>query len=237
MTPIPAAEFRDRVIVALDTRTGPDALALADRISAEARFCKIGIGHLGWDAVQLARTLRQRGFRVFLDLKLFDIGSVVARAVSGIIERAEPDFLTVHGDPQVVAAAVRAREGANTRILAVTLLTSLSSFDLEEMMIRPGKLTDIVRERGRRALEAGADGLIAAPTDIPALRTLRTCRDRLIVSPGIRINCEPHDDQSRTASPQSAFRAGANFIVIGRPIISAADPCAAIREILSCCAE
>ncbi len=224
-----------RLIVALDTRTREEALSLSDRLSPETPFFKVGIGHLGWDAVGLGRELRRRRRRVFLDLKLFDIESTVARAVATIVERAEPDLLTVHGDPRVVAAARRAREGSRTRILAVTLLTSLAPQDLEAMMLQPGTLTDVVRERGRRALEAGADGLIAAPPDIRTLRGLPACRGRLIVTPGIRTPDEPTGDQIRTASPQYAIRSGADFIVVGRPILRAKDPVEAARAIVASC--
>ena len=235
VNPSAPVDPRDRLIVALDTPTANAALVLAERISGEARFFKVGIGHLGWNAVGVGSELRRRGYRLFLDLKLFDIQSVVERAVAGVIERAEPDLLTVHGDPHVVAAARRSRDGAATRILAVTVLTSLDRRDLDRMMIEPGQVQDVIRERGRRALEAGADGLIAAPPDIPALRSLPDCADRLIVTPGIRLAPEPADDQARTASAREAIRAGADYIVVGRPILNATDPVQAARSILASC--
>ncbi len=230
-----ARDPRQRLIVALDTRTSDDAYALVERIGEDARFFKVGIGHLGWDAVSMGRELRRRGFRVFLDLKLFDIQSSVARAVSGIIERAEPDLLTVHGDPGIVAAARKSREGASTRILAVTVLTSLTRQDLDQMLVAPGAMSEIVRKRGQRALEAGADGLVAAPPDIRLLRTLSACQNRLIVSPGIRLRSEPMDDQARTATASEAIRSGADHIVVGRPILNASDPVQVVRNILDSC--
>ncbi len=226
---------RDRLIVALDTPDANSAFELTERLRHDVRFFKIGIGHLGSDPVGMGRELRRRGFRVFLDLKLFDIDSTVRRAVAGVIDRAEPDLITVHGDPRVVAAARQAREGAATRILAITVLTSLTHRDLHKMMIRPGEMNDIVRARARRALDAGADGLIAAPTDIATLRSLAACANRLIVSPGIRMPDDPADEQARTASAQEAFRAGADYVVVGRPILRATDPQQAARRLLASC--
>ena len=225
----------DRLIVALDTPDANTAFDLAERLRDDVRFFKIGVGHLGSDPVSMGRELRRRDFRVFLDLKLFDIDSTVRRAIAGVIDRAEPDFITVHGDPRVVAAARQAREGAATRILAITVLTSLTNQDLHQMMMQPGGMNEIVQTRARRALDAGADGLIAAPTDIAALRSLPSCATQLIVSPGIRMPDAPPDDQARTASALEAFRAGADHVVVGRPILCAPNPRQAARRLLASC--
>ena len=141
----------ERLIVALDVADAVTGLALADRIGEACGFYKIGLGMLTGGGLALARELKvERGKRVFLDMKLFDIGATVETAVRGIA-RFEPDFLTVHGDPQVVQAA---REGAGTsgvKILAVTVLTSLDRGDLDDCLYREGTVAEIVAERARRA--------------------------------------------------------------------------------------
>ena len=146
----------DRLIIALDL---PDAIAageLVDRLGDAVGFYKIGLGLLTGGGLGLACELKDRGKRVFLDLKLYDIGATVEKAIAGLAQ-FDLDFLTVHGDPQVVRAAVAGRGDAATRILAVTILTSLDRGDLDAMLIRPGAIGDLTVERARRALAAGAD--------------------------------------------------------------------------------
>ncbi|HET7410755.1 MAG TPA: orotidine-5'-phosphate decarboxylase, partial [Paracoccaceae bacterium] len=167
-----------------------------------------------------------------LDLKLFDIGATVEAAVRGLAPLGI-DFLTVHGDPQVVAAAVRGRGEAPLRILAVTILTSLDRADLDRMLLAPGDTVDLTVERARRALEAGADGVIASPQEAAAIRALPGAAGRLIVTPGVRPAGSAAGDQKRIATPAEALRAGADHIVIGRPVHAAPDPAAAAREILA----
>jgi orotidine-5'-phosphate decarboxylase len=174
--------------------------------------------------------LKNRGKRVFLDMKLFDIGNTVEAAVRGLA-RFDLDFLTVHGDPHVVRAAVRGRGDAATRILAVTVLTSLDRADLDAGMIVAGDPADIVVERARRALDAGADGVIASPKEAAAIRALPSAAGRLIVTPGVRPTGAAADDQKRIATPAEAIRAGADHVVVGRPITGAADPAAAARAV------
>jgi len=228
-----SAPPQDRLVVALDGGDGEEALERARQLAGLAGYGKIGIGHLPWNPIRMAHRIRALGLGVFLDMKLFDIGSTVHRAVSAIIEQAEPDLLTVHGDPHVVEAARRAAEGAATRVLAVTLLTSLGEPELERMMIRSGRLADIVVERGRRALAAGADGLVAAPPDVARLRALPQCRNRLLATPGVRLAPVQDDDQARVSSPSEALRQGADLLVVGRPIVGAADPADAARRFLA----
>ena len=146
----------DRLIVALDVPDALAGLALAERIGDACSFYKIGLGMLSGGGLALANELKdEHGKRVFLDLKLFDIGATVEAAVRGLA-RFGMDFLTVHGDPNVVAAAKQA--AGEMRILAVTVLTSLEEADLAAMQIRPGTVAEIVTERAARALAAGADG-------------------------------------------------------------------------------
>jgi orotidine-5'-phosphate decarboxylase len=206
-------------------------LALADRLGDAVGFYKIGLGMLTGGGLALANELKhERGCRVFLDLKLFDIGATIEAAVRGVAQHG-PDFLTVHGDPQVVRAAAGAKGGM--KILAVTVLTSLDRADLDANLIRPGDLAEIALERAARALEAGADGVIASPQEAAAIRALPQAAGRLIVTPGVRPAGSAPGDQKRTATPAEALRAGADHIVIGRPIWAAPDPAAAARAVLA----
>jgi orotidine-5'-phosphate decarboxylase len=181
----------------------------------------------------LARELKdERGKRVFLDLKLFDIGATVEAAVRGLA-RFGLDFLTVHGDPQVVRAAVQGAAGSSLRILAVTVLTSLDRADLDENLIRPGDLSGIAVERAARAFSAGAGGVVASPREAAAIRALPEAAGRLIVTPGVRPDGSAQGDQKRVATPAEAIRSGADHIVVGRPVWAAPDPRAAAQAILS----
>lgn len=222
----------DRLIVALDLPDETAGLAMVDRLGDEIGFYKIGLGMLATGGLGLATALRRRGKRVFLDLKLFDIPATVSRAVTGLA-RLEPDLLTVHGDPHVVRAALKGRGAAPTRILGVTLLTSLDRADLDAAMIVPGALADLAVERARRVLDAGADGVIASPLEAPRIRALPEAAGRLIVTPGVRPEGSAADDQKRIATPLAALRAGADHIVVGRPIVAADDPAAAAHAILA----
>jgi orotidine-5'-phosphate decarboxylase len=165
------------------------------------------------------------------DLKLFDISATVEAAVRNLDDLA-PDFLTVHGDPHVVRAAVAGRAGP-TRILAVTILTSLDRADLDAALIRDGALDELVLERAVRAFAAGADGVIASPREAARLRALPEARGKLIVTPGIRPAGTAANDQKRTATPAEAFAAGADHIVVARPVIAAPDPRAAARAVFA----
>ncbi|HBG99711.1 MAG TPA: orotidine-5'-phosphate decarboxylase [Rhodobacteraceae bacterium] len=221
----------DRLIVALDVPDAVTGLALADRLGEAVSFYKIGLGMLTGGGLALARELKdERGKRVFLDMKLFDIGATVEAAVRGLA-RFDLDFLTVHGDPHVVRAASEGAAGSDLRILAVTVLTSLDRADLDAAMIRPGTMAEIVAERAARALDAGADGLIASPQEAAVLRALPQAAGKLIVTPGVRPAGAGSHDQKRIATPAEAIAAGADHIVVGRPIWQAPDPGAAARAI------
>jgi orotidine-5'-phosphate decarboxylase len=222
----------DRVIIGLDLPDARAARAMAGRLGDAASFYKIGLGLLASGGLDLARELKAGGKRVFLDLKLFDIGATVEAAVRGLTA-AEPDFLTVHGDPYVVRAAVAGRGTRRSRILAVTVLTSLDRADLDAALIRPGAVEDLVVERARAAFDAGADGVIASPREAAAICALPQARDRLIVTPGIRPAGAAPDDQKRIATPAAALRSGADHIVVARPVIAAPDPRAALLAILA----
>ncbi len=222
----------DRLIVALDV---PDALAgleLARQIGDTVGFYKIGLGMLTGGGLALAQELKQdHGKRIFLDLKLFDIGATIEAAVRGL-SRFDLDFLTVHGDPYVVRAA---KEGAGTsglKILAVTILTSLDRDDLDSALLRDGDLSELVRQRAINAFEAGADGVIASPQEAALIRSQRQSEGRLIVTPGVRPQGSDRGDQKRVATPSAAVEAGADHIVVGRPVWQSSDPKAAAQAIL-----
>jgi orotidine-5'-phosphate decarboxylase len=214
----------DRLIVALDVPNVVHGLDLVRRIGDAVSFYKIGLGMLTSGGLALANELKgEQGKRVFLDLKLFDIGATVEAAVRGIA-RYDLDFLTVHGDPQVVRAAAEGRAGSRLKVLAVTVLTSLDRADLDANLICAGDIAMITVERALRAFEAGADGVIASPQEAALIRALPQAKGRLIVTPGVRPAGSAAGDQKRTASPAGAIAAGADHIVVGRPVWQAADP-------------
>jgi orotidine-5'-phosphate decarboxylase len=145
----------------------------------------------------------------------------------------EFDFLTVHGDPQIVRAAKEGVAGRSTQIMAVTILTSLDRADLDANLIKPGDIHDITLERAARALEAGADGVIASPQEAAMIRALPQAQGKLIVTPGIRPSGAQSGDQKRIATPAQAIADGVDHIVVGRPIWQSPDPAAAARAILA----
>ena len=223
----------DRLIVALDLPDAVSALALAGRLGEAVSFYKIGLGMLTGGGLALARELKdEHGKRVFLDMKLFDIGATVEAAVRGLA-RFDLDFLTVQGDPHVVRAAMQGAAGSDMKILAVTVLTSLDRGDLDAAMIVPGDVAEIAVERATRAFEAGANGVIASPQEATAIRVLPQAHDRLIVTPGVRPAGAALGDQKRVATPGGAIAAGADHIVVGRPVWQAGDPAAAARAVLA----
>lgn len=223
----------DRLIVALDVANALHGLQLAERIGDAVSFYKIGLGMLTGGGLALANELKQdHGKRIFLDMKFFDIGATVEAAVRGIASY-DFDFLTVHGDPQVVAAAKQGAAGSSLKILAVTILTSNDRADLDANMIVPGDIADIVTTRAARALAAGADGVIASPHEAAMIRALPEATGRLIVTPGVRPLGSAAGDQKRIATPAKAIADGADHIVVGRPVWQADDPAAAARAILA----
>jgi orotidine-5'-phosphate decarboxylase len=222
----------DRLIVALDVPDALSALKLTETLGDAVSFYKIGLGMLTGGGLAVATELKQEhGKRIFLDMKLFDIGATIESAVRGLAQ-FDLDFLTVHGDPHVVRAAKEGAGGKPLKILAVTILTSLDRADLDAGLIRPGDLPDLVAERAGRAFEAGADGVIASPQEAAMIRALPQATGRLIVTPGVRPMGSALGDQKRVATPAQAIANGADHIVVGRPVWAAADPRAAALAIL-----
>jgi len=223
----------DRLIVALDVPNVLEGLALAEKLGPQVDFYKIGLGMLTGGGLALANELKQdHGKRIFLDMKFFDIGATVEAAVRGIAQ-FDLDFLTVHGDPHVVAAAKEGAAGTDLKILAVTILTSLDRDDLDASCIKDGAIPDLVQERAGQAMMAGADGVIASPQEAAMIRNLSEAKDKLIVTPGVRPAGAALGDQKRVTTPAQAIANGADHIVVGRPIWQAADPAQAAADILT----
>ena len=222
----------DRLIVALDVPNLLGGGKIIDILGDSVSFYKIGLGMLTGGGLALANELKDNGYKVFLDMKFFDIGATVEKAVLGI-SQYNFDFLTVHGDPHVVRAAVKGRGDSSTKILAVTILTSLDRNDLDESLIKSGRITDLVTERAKNAFKAGADGIIASPQEAALIRALPESQGKLIITPGVRPNGSKVGDQKRVTTPSEAIKNGADHIVIGRPIWASKDPLSATKEILN----
>jgi orotidine-5'-phosphate decarboxylase len=223
----------DRLIVALDVENAVQGLHLTEKLGAAVNFYKIGLGMLTGGGLALANELKQeQNKRIFLDMKLFDIGATVEKAVKGLAQ-FDLDFLTVQGDPHVVRAAKEGASGKDLKILAVTILTSLDRNDLDEGLIKPGDVAELVVERALKAFEAGADGVIASPQEASLIRALPQAAGRLIVTPGVRPKGAASGDQKRIATPAAAVANGADHIVVGRPIWQSSDPRGAAQAILA----
>ena len=223
----------DRLIVALDVPNLIQGMDLVNRLGDAVGFYKIGLGMLTGGGLALAGELKHdHGKRIFLDLKLHDIGATIEAAVRGLAHY-DLDFLTVNGDPQVIRAAMTGKGASPLKILAVTVLTSLDRADLDANLIKPGDLSAITLERAAKALEAGADGVITSPQEAALIRALPQAKGRLIVTPGVRPLGAEAGDQKRTATPYQAIADGADHVVVGRPVWQAADPRAAALAIVA----
>jgi len=217
----------ERLIVALDLPTPREAQALVDKLAGAARFYKVGLELFSTEGCfELIRWLTARGNRVFADLKLFDIPETVRRATANL-SRSGASFLTVHAHPSVLSAAA-AEKGA-MKILGVTVLTSFDQADLAEMGATK-TLEALVTDRALATAEAGCDGVIASPHEARKLKD-RFGGRLLVVTPGIRPAEASKADQKRTMDVAQAFAAGADYVVVGRPIRDAADPRAAAEGI------
>ena len=222
----------DKLIVALDVPNALAGLKLAQKLDDSVSFYKIGLSMLTGGGLALANELKsEHGKRIFLDMKLFDIGATVENAVRALTQY-DIDFLTVHGDPHVVSAAKEGASKSNTRILAVTILTSLDRNDLDASLIKAGDIQHLVIERAERAFEAGANGVIASPQEANLIRALPSSKGKLIVTPGVRPKGASLNDQKRITTPSEAIRNGADHIVVGRPIWQSKNPRQAAMEII-----
>lgn len=225
---MPAAP-RERLIVALDLSSVEAADAMVKRLGDSVTFYKIGYQLAYAGGLVYARTLADAGKRVFLDLKLHDIGNTVAEGVKSI-SRLGATFLTVHAYPQTMKAAVQARE-RSLQILAVTVLTSYNDRDLAAAGYGAG-VRATAAERARSAAEIGVDGLVCSPEEAAPLRAI-VGAEMLLVTPGIRPAGAEIGDQKRVSTPAAAIAAGADYLVIGRPVIAADDPKRAAEAIIA----
>jgi orotidine-5'-phosphate decarboxylase len=223
-----------RLIVPLDLPSAEEARALVRRIGDAVSFYKVGLELFATDGMALARELKVDGKQVFLDWKLHDIGTTVERAARALAGSG-CDFLTVHGEPQVMEAAVRGCDGSGLQILAVTVLTSLTDADLAEVGYHEDART-LVERRIRQALSAGCRGVVASPHEAELARSIGG-EGFLVVTPGVRPDWSAKNDQARAASPLAALKAGASHIVCGRPITAAQDPRAAALRVAAEMAE
>ena len=217
------------MIVPLDLPSVAEAREMVTALGDSISFYKVGLElFAGGEGMTLARELKAAGKQVFLDWKLHDIGTTVQRSTA-VLAGAGCDFLTVHGEPQVMASAVRGRGASGLKILAVTVLTSLSDEDLHEVGYHETARA-LVERRIHQAIEAGCDGVVASPHEAALARALGG-KDFLVVTPGVRPDWSAKNDQARAATPLDALLAGASHIVCGRPITAANDPEAAARRV------
>ncbi len=219
----------DKLIIALDLPTIEEASAIVAALGGDGVFYKIGYQLLSVGGIDLAARLSAAGKKVFLDFKFHDIGATVERGVKSAC-RLGGDFLTVHAEPDVLKGAVAGRgDDPRLKILGVTVLTSLD----QAALARSGVMTpigDLVLRRAEFAAEAGADGVIASAQEAAAIKA-RFGDALAIVTPGVRPAGASADDQKRIVTPAEAIQAGADFLVVGRPILKASDPAAAARMI------
>ena len=221
---------RERLIVALDVASIAEAEALVARLGETVSFYKIGYQLAFAGGIDFARVLAGAGKRVFLDLKLHDIGNTVARGVEGVA-RLGASFLSVHAYPQTMHAAVDARKGSALRLLAVTVLTSYGDADLAAAGY-DFTVPELVAERAAQARDVGIDGLVCSGEEAAMLRS-NLGAGMILVTPGIRPAGAAAGDQKRVMTPAAAIAGGADYLVVGRPIIAAPDPKAAADAIIA----
>ena len=227
------ARMEDRLIVALDLPSVEAARAIAGRLDGIVSFYKVGLWLIfapGFEA--FLDDLLKSGCNVFLDAKMFDIGETVRRGIERVAERGV-SFVTVHGDGDIIRAAVEGRGGSKLQLLVVPALTSLNERGLRELG-HTGTVADLISERAKFALDCGVDGIIASPQDNPnAIRERLKTERLLVVTPGVRLSGAALDDHKRSGTPAQAIADGADYLVVGRPIVQADDPASMARRIIA----
>jgi orotidine-5'-phosphate decarboxylase len=222
-------DARDRLIIALDLPSVAAASQMVARLGDAIRFYKIGYQLAFVGGLPLAADLIAAGKRVFLDLKLHDIGNTVQKGVESVAQMGAT-FLTVHGFPQTMKAAVEGKRGSSLRILAVTVLTSYDDADLAAAGYDMG-VAELAAARAQQARDTGIDGLVCSPEEAAVLRAVAGT-SMVLVTPGIRPAGAVLGDQKRVMTPARAIAAGADYLVVGRPVLEAADPRKAAEEII-----
>lgn len=218
------------IIVALDLEDAEEALRLVDRIGEAVGFYKVGLELFTAEGPSVVRELTTRGKNVFVDLKMYDIGETVERATARVAALGA-SFLTVHSSPQVIRAAIRGRDGSDLKILAVTVLTSFDDADVADLGYTGRTAASLVEHFVEKGVAAGVDGFISSPLEVARVRAIAG-PGKILVTPGVRSAGASQGDQKRVATPSEAMAAGANYLVIGREITRAADPCLAADRIL-----
>jgi orotidine-5'-phosphate decarboxylase len=218
---VSAAEVKDRLIVALDLPDAGQARELVALLGEGVTFYKIGMELAYGGGLALVEELASQGKQVFIDLKLHDIGNTVEKATAQIAKLGAR-FLTIHAFPQTMAAAKRGAQGSQLKLLGVTVMTSYDDSDLEAAGFRL-TVREMVALQAMHAMKARIDGLILSPQELTAARAL-VGRSMLLVTPGVRPAGSAPGDQKRVATPAEAFKRGADYIVVGRPILQAPDP-------------
>lgn len=230
--PVPA-RMSDRLIVALDLPTIEEARDMAAQLAGVVSFFKLGLWLIfapGFD--RFLAELVDGGRRIFLDAKMFDIGETVRRGIARVAERGV-SFVTVHGDRDIIAAAVDGKGASGLKIFAITALTSLDARGLADLGYR-GTVEEWISERVATVVACGCDGIIAAPQDNPdAMRRRAGAPNLLVATPGVRLPGAGLDDHKRAGTPAQAIGAGADYLVVGRPIVRSADPAATAAQFIA----
>ena len=226
------ARMEDRLIVALDLPSVDAARGIVARLDGIATFYKVGLWLIfapGFEA--FLDDLLSSGCDVFLDAKMFDIGETVKQGVRRAAERGV-SLVTVHGDGDIIRAAVAGKRGSDLKVLAITVLTSTDDAGLRELGIGLS-VEELVRQRVKSCAAWGCDGVIASPGDLPVIRSMPEAEGLLAVTPGVRLAGAGLDDHKRAGTPAQAIADGADYLVVGRPIVQAADPAAMAARIIA----
>jgi orotidine-5'-phosphate decarboxylase len=218
----------DPVIIALDFDTAREANQLVSTLGDAAGFYKVGMELFAAVGMDSVRSLVDEGKQVFLDMKYYDIGETVRRAVA-VAGKSGATYLSIHAVGQVMRAAVEGRGDSRMKLLAVTVLTSLDQQDVKDMG-HECLMSDLIARRVRQAMEAGVEGVVASPLEARSIREIAG-PDAILVTPGVRSAGASKGDQKRVATPAQAMRDGASHLVIGRQVTRAADPVAALAAI------
>lgn len=227
---MPKIEAKERLILALDVPTLAAAERLLDSVESAVSFVKIGLELYTAVGPEIIRRAVKRGKRVFLDLKFLDIEETVRRATTQVAQMGV-EFLTIHANRKALNAALEGRRGSNLKLLAVTVLTNFDSGDLRDIGVQ-WSVADLVAARAKLAAEVGCDGVVASGAEPKAIRQ-KVGHSLLIVTPGIRPAGVGTDEHARIATPGEAIKAGADYLVVGRPIRDAVGPCAAAEAIIA----
>lgn len=225
---------KEKLIIALDTPDRASADKIIQKTSDYAGYYKIGLGFLANNGIEYASFLASEGYKIFLDLKLFDIPQTITDSVARLADKVKPSILTVHGDQYVVSAAIKGRALSgitDLNIYAVTILTSLDMADLKAAGYQTSSMINLVAERAKFAALAGADGVISSPHEVSAIKGLGY--GLKVVTPGIRSNGSLSHDQKRFMTPHEALKQGADKLVVGREITKAENPTEAAKEVFN----